>query len=119
MSPYQCCHGEPKSRLARRFWGITGGLFPGIILAILPKCPLCLAAWIAAGTGVGLSAAAASNLRTVAIILSLAPLLYAVGRVTKNRFSGRIMQSVGPLDCVGAPCGSADARLASPHRPWR
>ena len=104
MSAYQCCRGEPKSRLARHFWGIAGGVFPGIMLAILPKCPLCLAAWIAAGTGIGLSAEAASDLRTVAIILSLAPLLYAVGRVTKNRFSGR-MHSVGRLDCVGAPCG--------------
>jgi hypothetical protein len=90
-------------------------VFPVIVLAILPKCPLCLAAWIAAGTGIGLSATAANHLRTLAIILSLAPLLYAVGRVTKNRLSGRT-QGIGQFDCLGAQCGSADAQLASDHR---
>jgi len=116
VSAYQCCRGEPKSRLAPRFWEITGYVFPGIILAILPKCPLCLAAWIAAGTGIGLSAAAASHVRALAIILSLAPSLYAVGRLMKNRLSDRT-QSVSRLDCCGAPRLRASRRAISELSP--
>ena len=33
-------------------------------MALLPKCPACLAAWLALATGVGVSAPAAGVLRT-------------------------------------------------------
>ena len=41
----------------------AGSTIPGVIALLLPKCPLCLAAWIAAGTGVAVPAALAGSIR--------------------------------------------------------
>jgi len=59
----------------------AGWLAPAAILAVLPKCPLCVVAWVAAGTGLGLSLAAATYLRTLVILLCV----LAMGFVSLNR----------------------------------
>ncbi len=55
--------------------------FPaGVALALLPKCPMCLAAWLAAATGVTVSAGNAAVLKTVVlgtcVVSAIAVLLY-------------------------------------------
>ena len=54
----QCAVGEGRMRLARRFSSAAARILPGAVLLLLPKCPLCLAAWLTVTTGVGVSAAA-------------------------------------------------------------
>lgn len=57
--------GKPHpSGLAQRGLAVTGFSLPTLVLALLPKCPACLAAYVALGTGISLSVAAASLLRT-------------------------------------------------------
>jgi hypothetical protein len=51
-----------------------GWIIPTAILALLPKCPLCIAAWIAFA-GVGLSLSTIANLRIAVIILCVISLI--------------------------------------------
>jgi hypothetical protein len=61
---------------SRRVRDAAGWLVPAAILAALPKCPACLAIYVAMGTGVGLSLTAASYLRMAIVVVSLASLAY-------------------------------------------
>lgn len=70
--------------IARRLFDAAAWLVPGIGLALMPKCPACLAAYVALGTGVGLSFSTASSLRTGLIVLCLVSLGFlAIRRVTR------------------------------------
>ena len=62
---------------ARRYPASASLLAPGAIVALLPKCPACLAAYLALGTGLGVSVTAAAWLQTAAIVVSAASLCVA------------------------------------------
>jgi len=55
-------------------------LVPGAVLALLPKCPACLAAWVAFSTGIGLSLPAAANIRLFLMVACAASLCYLLTR---------------------------------------
>lgn len=65
---------------ARHCTGIARWMGPGIILALMPKCPMCLAGYIALWTGIGLSTPAAARLRTTLIVLCTVSLLILAAR---------------------------------------
>ena len=76
-----CCTGEaPSRRLARRRAGAAASMLPGAVLVLLPKCPLCLAAWLTAIAGVGIPAAAVAHVRELIVVLWLAAVTLAALR---------------------------------------
>jgi hypothetical protein len=59
----------------RRAVEIAGWIVPSATLVLLPKCPVCVAMYVALFSGIGLSLAGASILRTCVLILCVAALL--------------------------------------------
>jgi hypothetical protein len=49
---------------------------PATALALMPKCPMCVAAYVALFTGLGLSLPAATAIRTMLIVLCAASLVF-------------------------------------------
>ncbi len=69
-------------------------LVPAAMLALMPKCPMCLAAYVAAATGLGLSFSVAAQLRWGLIALSGAALAYLVFRWISRRGARTTLQAV-------------------------
>ncbi len=68
---------QPASRW-RRAGGAAGWIVPGITLLLIPKCPLCLAAYVAVATGIGLSLPVAAFLRMALLIVCVSALALAL-----------------------------------------
>jgi hypothetical protein len=74
--------GPVPPSVARRCVGFAGWIVPGSILALLPKCPACIAVYFAIGSGIGISITTATYIRSVLVVASVGSLLYfAVRRV--------------------------------------
>jgi hypothetical protein len=72
--------GDGRPGFLRRSLELMRWLAPAAALAIMPKCPLCIAAYIALGTGIGVSVATAAYLRWLLLAVSLAALAYLMVR---------------------------------------
>jgi hypothetical protein len=84
--------GAPRYR---RFLNFIGWIIPTAILALIPKCPVCVAGYAVIGTSVGFSLSAFAQLRLALIVLCVVSLsfvgtksvLYVVTRIASKRHS--------------------------------
>jgi len=71
--------------LLRRAWRGVQWLFPAALLALMPKCPLCVAAYIALFTGVGVSVTTARWIQLLMLGFCLTSLAYLAFRFWRRR----------------------------------
>ena len=55
---------------------LAGSIVSGIGLVLVPKCPICLAAYLAAGTGLAVPLPAAAHIRLLLVLLCMTLLLW-------------------------------------------
>ena len=77
----------PRRRVTavgRRLAELAGWLIPATLLAFFPKCPLCVAGYVALATGLGISLATATYLRWTLLALCVGSLAYMAARRMKK-----------------------------------
>lgn len=92
MNP-SCCHQrnprtgdearEQKSWVLR-VKEVAGWVLPSAVLALMPKCPICLAAYVALFTGFTMSGASAHILMRTLTLLCIGTLALCVVRLVVN-----------------------------------
>jgi hypothetical protein len=75
---------KTKRSFVRRGVDLVRWIIPGALLALIPKCPVCLAAYVAAWTGIGLSVSVAMHLRWSLVILCSALILFLTARTAQR-----------------------------------
>lgn len=86
----KCCTGGRASRRpAGRLSRAATSILPGAVLVLLPKCPLCLAAWLTVVTGVGFSAAGAAWVRGILVVFWVAAGAFAAAPIIRRRLVRR------------------------------
>lgn len=88
MNAQHCCQSKaqaddvvhrPAAR-ASRLGEVAGWVVPSAVLVLLPKCPACVAAYVALATGIGISLPTATYLRVVMMVVCVAALVFIAVR---------------------------------------
>jgi hypothetical protein len=100
MNARHCCRiktraGDNACRPAsglRRGGEIAGWIVPTATLALLPKCPACVAAYVALATGIGISLPTATCLRAVLVVWCVASLVFIAAGRLRSLIARRVSQ---------------------------
>ena len=79
--------------VTRRTRGAAAWALPSVALALVPKCPMCVAAYLAIGGGLGVSLTTAAHLRTALVWLCWSTLALLAARLVarvRTRHRSRI-----------------------------
>lgn len=88
MKARSCCEANTRTddgaRLRasklRRGGELAGWIVPAATLALIPKCPACVAMYVALATGIGISLPTATYLRAILVVLCVASLIFIAAR---------------------------------------
>ena len=81
--------GKRPTGLLRRAWLSIQWLFPATLLVLMPKCPLCVAAYVALFTGIGISVSTARWIQILMQVFCLTSLAYLAVRHWRLWFEGK------------------------------
>jgi len=85
-----CCHVQ-TGRRPRSWWRSASGCAgSGALLVLLPKCPMCIAAYLAVWTGASVAMPAATHLRPMLMVVFVASLLLLAVRWVAKRTSDAV-----------------------------
>jgi len=76
--------GKRPMNFLSRIWRGIQWVIPTTLLVLMPKCPLCVAAYVALFTGIGISAATARVIQILMLGFCLTSLAYLAGRLLLN-----------------------------------
>jgi hypothetical protein len=87
VSDHVCCdRGVDSVKIARISLRSAGWIVPCAILAVMPKCPVCVAAYVTLLTGVGISLTAAAYSRVSLLMFCVVLLVYVAARSIRRIF---------------------------------
>ena len=74
-----------NASFVRRTVELAGWILPGTLLAFFPKCPLCVAGYVALATGLGMSLTVATYMRWTLLAFCLGSLAFMASRLISRR----------------------------------
>lgn len=109
MAGHSCCNekvraaGETAPRPRKMTW--TKLIVPTAVLVLIPKCPMCVAAYIALATGFTISLPVATWIRTGLLAASLCTITYLSLRLTIRALARRkTLIQLAKMARPGPPC---------------
>jgi hypothetical protein len=78
-------HTVQPSGALHRAWRSIQWLVPATVLMLIPKCPLCVAAYVALFTGIGITVSTARCIQVLMLAISLTSLAYLAVRHRRRR----------------------------------
>jgi hypothetical protein len=83
---HDCC-AAGRTDSGRHFRTVVECVLPGAVLVLIPKCPLCIVAYVAMFTGLGLSVSTAADLRIGLVIICCISIILLVFRSIHRAFA--------------------------------